>query len=57
MVHVSYFHGVEGVPGGGDDAVVDKVVLTVDVEVLAEGVLAGSQEAEELRRPAGLGKG
>ena len=48
-------HGVEGVPAGGDDAVVDEVVFGVDVEVLAEGVLAGSQEALEPRKPAGPG--
>jgi hypothetical protein len=37
VVDVGDLAGVEGVPGRGDDAVVDEVVLRVDIEVLAEG--------------------
>jgi hypothetical protein len=56
VLDVSDFHGVKGVSGRGNNAVVDEMVLGVDVEVLAEGVLAGSQEALELRKPAGPGR-
>jgi hypothetical protein len=41
FLDVGDLHGVEGVPGRGDDAVVDEVVFGVEVEVLAEGLLAG----------------
>jgi hypothetical protein len=34
-------HSIKRVPAGSDDAVVDEVVFGVDVEVLAEGLLAG----------------
>jgi hypothetical protein len=38
ILHVLHLHGVIGVSGASDDAVVDEVVLTVEVEVLAEGL-------------------
>ena len=41
VLDVGDLHGVEGVSGSGEDAVVDEVVFGVDVEVLAEGLQAG----------------
>ncbi len=41
FVDVGHLDGVEGVPGGGDDAVVDQVVLAVDIEVLGAGLQEG----------------
>ncbi len=54
LIHVLHFDGVEGVPGGADDAVVDEVVLAVEVEVLAEGLQAGMGGRGPLT-PAGPG--
>ncbi len=43
VLDIGDFYGVEGAPGGRDDAVVDQVVLGVDVEILAGGIQAGGR--------------